>query len=245
MTHQPRHPVEILIDNLSSVEPYPPKVVKVEHPHRIAGTAFFPGGHGLWAPQGGLPNLPARPVMLLGNNWGIVSDHEVARVAGAENMADPTWRNLLRILELAAIPPTRCFFTNVFMGLMDGDRNVDEFPGLRDKAFCERCSEFLRLQLRVIAPSVVVAMGSVAISMLSGASGDLASWRGPKGGELSFKAIEESRSEVVRLVRVEGVTAHFAAVAMKHPCFAVNLSRGFQREAGLLRSAIGAAAIAG
>jgi hypothetical protein len=234
------HPVEVLVEHLPTVEPYPSGVAPVSQSKRIAGSSFFPGGNGLWAPSGGMPDLPPRPVMVLGNNWGIVSDHESAFAEGAERMSHPTWRNLLSILRLAELPTQDCFFTNAFMGLMDSDSNIDDFPGARDHEFCRRCRDYLRLQLRTVEPRLVIAMGSAAVWMLSELTPDLRGWRGPKGGRRSFKDIAASGSEVVSPVRVEGVAAPFVSVAMKHTSDARNLSQGFVHEAAVLRSGLAA-----
>ena len=65
----------------STVTAYGPGAVKVHR--RVDGTAFFPGGIGLWRglePYGdALPNFPRRPIMILGHNFDKVSGRVLSR----------------------------------------------------------------------------------------------------------------------------------------------------------------------
>ena len=62
-----RHPIEYLVDGLQNISCYPGGLVRV--PDRISGTAFFPGGYGLWREDGGpLPLMPCGEVMVLGQD---------------------------------------------------------------------------------------------------------------------------------------------------------------------------------
>ena len=46
-----RHPIEYLVDGLQNISYYPGWTRP--GPDRISGTAFFPGGYGLWREDGG------------------------------------------------------------------------------------------------------------------------------------------------------------------------------------------------
>lgn len=63
------HEAERLWNELSNVEPYPEGVLAVPEP--IIGTAFFPGGFGLWNPVATkpLPPMPKGGVMVLGQDF--------------------------------------------------------------------------------------------------------------------------------------------------------------------------------
>jgi len=100
-----------------TVTAYGPGAVRVGRV--INGTAFFPGGTGLWRgvqPRGESPSyFPASPVMVLGHNFDKVAGHEGSCKRGIELMNGPTWHVLLRYLERAGVEPSDCFFTNVFV----------------------------------------------------------------------------------------------------------------------------------
>jgi hypothetical protein len=63
------HPVERLFALLATFGPYPKGVVQMNG--RIGGTAFFPGGAGLWNTRPGepLPPMPMGGVMVLGHSF--------------------------------------------------------------------------------------------------------------------------------------------------------------------------------
>lgn len=65
---QETHPVDRLFDRLRDISPYPDGVVPIPDP--IEGTAFFPGGAGLWGtePDTPLPPMPIGQVMIPGHD---------------------------------------------------------------------------------------------------------------------------------------------------------------------------------
>src|SRR5690349_18686141 len=119
MPENEENPVEKLFTQLSQFGPYPIGVVPV--PGRIAGTAFFPGGAGLWDAQVGkrLPRFPLGGVMVLGHDFDSVRSFNKSYAAGTEveRLGDgryrtgATWRNLLPVLKGAGIAFDDCFFT--------------------------------------------------------------------------------------------------------------------------------------
>src|SRR5205823_522257 len=96
--------------------PYPRGVVPV---HRaVTGTAFFPGGYGLWrrSTESQLPEFPVERTMVLGQDFDSEAGYLRTLLRdGPESNA--TWRNLLPFLHEVGISPETCFFTNLFMGL--------------------------------------------------------------------------------------------------------------------------------
>ena len=72
---------DVLFDRLfQEVEEYPEGVIGVprEYQDRISGTAFFPGGDGLFKPNGNR-EIRKSGVLVLGNNFGCWSDFELVK----------------------------------------------------------------------------------------------------------------------------------------------------------------------
>lgn len=105
-----------LFEQLRQFGTYPPGVRAVDGTSRVRGTAFFPAGNGLWDPQGLMPGLPERPLMVVAHNFGDPAAMEDAQKRGMEDMSGATWRNLRRLLSDALVSEQRCF-----PSLVDGD----------------------------------------------------------------------------------------------------------------------------
>lgn len=125
----------------------------------IPGTAFFPGGSGLWRgpePRGPLPDLfPDSPVMFAGHNFDSIRAFDKSFANGDEAGGD-FWRRLLGILAGASLNPERCFFTNVLMGLKPGSA-TGSMPSVH--GYKSQCSQFLQEQIEIVRPLAVVALG--------------------------------------------------------------------------------------
>jgi hypothetical protein len=143
------------------VEPYPADVLRV--PGCIGGTAFFPGGAGLWKlAKEPIPDFPVYGVMVLGQDFHSEDGFWESFRQGTEvsvTRTVPTWQQLLPLLEEAAIPLKQCFFTNAYMGLRQGSTTTGPFPGARDAAFLERCRRFLLRQVEAQQPAMILALG--------------------------------------------------------------------------------------
>jgi uracil-DNA glycosylase len=133
----------------------------------IPGTAFFPGGTGLWRgnqPFGRLPDsFPDAPVMFLGHNFDSIRAHDDSMLKGGEGQS-LFWRILLAYLSHAHIGPEKCFFTNALMGLKPGSAvgSMPAIPGYHDE-----CQAFLNSQIEIVKPSLIVALGQKAFSRVS------------------------------------------------------------------------------
>jgi Uracil DNA glycosylase superfamily len=142
---------------------YPPHIYKIEAPF-VVGTAFFPGGCGLWcglAPFAPAPQrFPETPVMFVGHNYAGAEAFRRLRAKGGEGGF--WWRDIvLPLLLEAGIDPTQAFFTNALMGLKDG-ASLGSMNASRQ--FEAECALFLREQIEIVRPSVVIAFGGDAYS---------------------------------------------------------------------------------
>ncbi len=133
----------------------------------VNGTAFFPGGSGLWRGSehfGKLPKFfPDAPVMFVAHNFDSVSAYEKCLLNGGEP-GSFFWRILLSYLCKAGIQPECCFFTNVLMGLKPGSAvgPMPEVPG-----YLKECQDFLRRQIEIVQPSLIIALGQKASTRLA------------------------------------------------------------------------------
>jgi hypothetical protein len=145
----------------ATVSAYHPQVVRTptQLEDLIPGTAFFPGGHGLWRgprERGSLPeHFPQSPVMFVGHNFDSVRAFRKSLTNGGEPTG-PFWTKLIAILQAASLSPEDCFFTNALMGLKPG-RATGPMPGVA--GYKDQCLSFLREQVEIVAPRAVVALG--------------------------------------------------------------------------------------
>lgn len=207
--------IDELFGHLDSLAPYPAGVVPV--PSRIPGTAFFPGGHGLWrtSPTAPLPVAPVGGIMILGHNWGTETDHKAACLPGFERMSDPTFRGLNAILDGAGIDRAECFMTNVYMGLLTGTSNVGTFPA--DLPFRQRCLTFLRRQLASLQPRAILVLGGDALQALATLSPELQCWLHSTDKRRTFPEIDAA-GQAIRLARFDGLDNPIPVAALTHPC---------------------------
>jgi hypothetical protein len=160
---------------------YPDGVVPV--PERIPGLAFFPGGLGLWGakPDAELPPMPIGGVMVLGHDFHSRAGYDESYRLGGERLTLPTWRNLLAVLDEAAIPRESCFFTNLYMGLRSGDKTTGVFPGASNDRFRRHCQDFLLRQLSVQRPRLIITLGIQVPPVVAELSDQLAPWATGRG----------------------------------------------------------------
>jgi hypothetical protein len=197
------------------VAPYPEGVVAVPTP--IRGTAFFPGGYGLWAPTGAdaTPAWPVGGVMVVGQDFHSEAGYNASYRAGREDERIPTWRHLVDILDRAGIALNRCFFTNAFMGLRRSKTCIGRFPGATDATFTARCASFLAVQIARQHPRLILTLGVHAPRVLALLSSSLHDWRGP----LTMKRLDTNGAGPVRLKVPFPEAAHVVAavVTLTHP----------------------------
>lgn len=215
-----RHPVDILFAELAAFGPYPEGVIPL--PARIAGTAFFPGGAGLWGVQPGqpLPPFPLGGVMILGHDFDSLAAFrksydagtEVETLANGAYRGGATWRNLLPLLHEAGIDPQECFFTNAYMGLRADDESMGQFPGASDADFVTRSKAFFLRQVDLQRPRVIITLGAWVPSLIAPLAPELSHWVGQR----SLGAIDRA-GPVVTGVRFGGAATPTTVVALTHP----------------------------
>jgi uracil-DNA glycosylase len=151
-------------------------------------------------------------------------------------------------LDQAGIPRERCFFTNAYMGLIDGPKATGKFPGARDPIFVKQCIDFLAAQIQVAQPRVILTLGKEVPLLLAELSPDLKSvWAGAKNlSELDARAVA-----LVPAARFAGLPAPAVVVALTHPSQRpLNIGRrcykglhGDEAEQALLKEALALAQI--
>ena len=168
------HPAVQLWAEHAPVAGYPPGVVPISEP--IRGTAFFPGGYGIWNPASShsIPLFPAGGIMILGQDFHSEAGYRISFASGSESLMMPTWRNLLGLLHEAGIASNGCFFTNAFMGLRAGSATTGRFRGAAVPEFVAFCRRFLARQLQVQHPSLILTLGIHAPRILAPLSPELA-----------------------------------------------------------------------
>ena len=217
-------------------------------PHRLPGTAFFPGGMGLWQAGDSPSPMPLGGVMVLGHDFYSEAGYRRFLESRGESTRGPTWRNLLELLHRVGVGPERCFFTNAYMGLRAGSQNTGRFPGARDGGFVERCRVFLGEQIRAQSPRLILTLGSHVPAVLAPLSEDLAPWL----KAASLKALDEAAYPLVPDARFpRGLRVTVAALVHPSIRWASVLRRryagleGDAAEMALLKDAVRSSGIVG
>lgn len=182
----------------------------------IEGTAFFPGGRGLWLEDRdhAQAKLPVSGIMVLGHNFDSTTGYEASVSRKKENLNGPTWRNLIKLLEEAKIPLNECFFTNFYMGVIDGTSSTGKFPGAKDRGFVDQCRQLFTEQIRLQKPSVIFVLGTAIPRLISSMSGDLSPW----AKATSLKKIDEKGALFTKVLFTEADHT-CAVVSLVHPSY--------------------------
>jgi hypothetical protein len=225
------HPIEGLFTSLQQVRPYIGGMVEVPRP--LSGLGFFPGGDGLWKPEGVIqrPPLPVGGIMILGNNFQCEANFEALAKADTEDRhRDATWRNLIALLGAERIEPIQCFFTNAFMGLVEGSDAMATVPAMRDAGFVGRCRAFLEEQLRLLQPRLVLALGTKVPAFLAPLSSGTRRWERAR----TWTEIDRQDGALVTSAELPGLGQPAVIACLLHPSFrGPNLRlRKFQGHAG-------------
>lgn len=203
---------------------YPSGVCQVGE--QIEGTSFFPGGHGLWMPDGGTAAFPYKGIMVLGHDFHSEVGHKKLLKNKQEDLDGPTWGPLRALLEDTGIPPESCFFTNAYMGLRMGAHATGQFPGQSDCKFVCHCQHFFLHQLAVQKPKLILALGNHVPGFLNSITPALSAWRKCN----TFMKRDLAGCSVVKNVQLlAGDPSYRAAiVSLTHPSFRrLNVHRRF------------------
>lgn len=149
--------------------------------------------------------------MILGHDFHSESGYAASLERGRESENQPTWRNLLKVLRAAEIPLEKCFFTNFYMGLREGEATTGVFPGASDATFRRHCSEFFIEQLDVMRPSLIVTLGKYVPVLIAPLSPELKGWcdcqsfrqidnAGPVQSHCRFDGLSDFKATVVALI---------------------------------------------
>ena len=202
-------------DPRAKLRPLPPG-------ERIEGTAFFPGGTGLWgAPQN--RRFPVGGVMVLGNTFDSLEGFRRMLRAGAEIRVDgptswvartgQTWDRLARLLVDAGIDPRRCWCTNAYPGLIEQRKgNLGSAGVRRGSELRAWCDAFFLRSVQLLQPSVILALGGEPIRFLGPLIG-VDSWTQGVIGRI------DEAGDPVRTASLAGVD--LTAVALLHPCLRI------------------------
>jgi len=203
--------IDLIHAKLQQITDYPAGVSRQEG--RIAGTAFFPGGDGLWKEEGLNDDLTIGGIMVVGHNFDNVSGFQQSLAQGSEPVTCPTWRNITSLLREANIELTRCFFTNVYVGLMQTTSNVGKFPGATSAAFRQQCVDFLQQQIALQQPSLILTLGAFVPPLLASLSPQLASWQGiQRVGQL-----DANQTALIKQAAFCAGSVHANVLALTHP----------------------------
>lgn len=162
------HPVEQLFEHLQDLRPFVGGMVEIYQ--HLPGLGFFPGGDGLWKAPGqqSRPPMPIGGIMVLGNNFQCEANYPALLETGEENrQKDATWRGLLNFLATVHIPPSKCFFTNAYPALVEGDDPKRTVRGMSDPEFLKRCRAFFLRQLALVQPRIILALGTKVPTFLA------------------------------------------------------------------------------
>lgn len=131
------------------------------------GTAFFPGGSGLWRgeePFGALPeHFPERTVMFVAHNFDKNSSYQKSLTRGSEVLKDLFWVYMRAYITEAGLSESQCFFTNALMGLqpLKATAPMDTAP-----LFREQCRALMQKQIAIVKPRCIAILGDDATEEL-------------------------------------------------------------------------------
>jgi len=133
---------------------------------------FFPYGNGL---DVGVQKFPSGKIMVLGQDFGnqeYVSKLYLKPDNGERKKENPTWRNLITILDKSEIELSDCFFTNSIMGVRKKGENImGKSPPFKSKnkngkEFIDYCYDFFVEQVNIQRPKLIICLGKYVYHFL-------------------------------------------------------------------------------
>lgn len=244
------HPVDVLFQALPMVEPYGRGMVKV--PASLRGLGFFPGGDGLWKEPGAKlrGELPVGRILVIGNNFQCTEKFTSLASADEEDPDnDKTWRNLLTLFAEVGINRSDCFFSNAFMGLVEGGKPTRTVAGMRDAGFLQRCREFMKIQIALLKPRLILTLGTKIPAFLAPLISRPTHWAKAK----SWREIDGGDGPLLTDVHFPEVGHVVTVACLVHPCMRYGNVRfrsygsltGADGEGAMLRDALRRSGLAG
>ncbi len=225
--------VDKLLENLDLLS-YPDTMTKVRQ--RVSGVAFFPVGNGSIPSE---PSISGKKYMILGQDFDTVDNYEKVLEQGEESLSgNPTWSNLLKLLEEAAILKEDCFFTNAIPALRSTGLSYGKSPAFKDPEFIEACRKFFLLQIKMQQPKAVFVLGKEVAKFLSF---EIAEWK----IIASFNAVDSANLQVLPKTLSNGIKSTF--VLLTHPSFrgsnvhrrTYEVANGHEAEVKMIQKAVG------
>jgi uracil-DNA glycosylase len=110
-------------------------------------------------------------------------------------MNNGTWLFLLEYLRAAELDPLDCFFTNALVGLQPLKAEGAMYAV---DAFYQECRVFLKKQINIVRPRLIVALGQKAIEELNFVRTDVPSIQLMHPGALLYIKSSERGAYIVR-----------------------------------------------
>jgi hypothetical protein len=183
-------------------------------PRIFSGTAFFPGGEGLWKENVSNINsiFPKGKIMVLGHDFGSVKGYKIStKHKNGENLETQTWQNLQEWFKQYL---NDIFFTNAYMGIR---RKGAVGKINRGYNFNKQCFDFLKKQIEIQTPKVIFTLGIEPLKALD-KTFDLYYGKGflKRKGEIDFSYIDRERNLAIQEIQLlNGYTPMI--VALTHP----------------------------
>jgi len=202
--------IQILFDEIAKYNTYPDSMLRICG--EIKGVAFFPGGKGTIDCS---DDLSDKKIMILGQDFDCEKNYKTSLDKGTEDIKkNPTWRNILKLLEESGIKGNQCFFTNAIMGIRKGNIGTGKSPAFRNKGFIEYCQRFFIKQIDVQKPRLIIVLGLATAEFLSSINEKLAPW----GGIKNFQEVDENDLQVIQNVHfIDGLSTNLVLIV--HPSF--------------------------
>lgn len=200
--------IDMLFNKLEEYPYYPSTMSQIRG--EIKGTSFFPGGKGI---IDGNEKISTKKFMMLGQDWGTLKGYITDVENGQEPiMSNPTWRNLLNLLDECRIKSSDCFFTNAIMGVRQEGNVIGPSPAFRDVVFIQNCRQLFLFQLEIQRPKYLFVLGHQVAKFLAGTSTQLEAWSKAK----TYKAFDEQNEQIKKnIIFQNGVSSNL--VLLMHP----------------------------
>lgn len=146
------------------VTKYPNGVVEV--PKMLYIKEFFPGGIGFTT----CSNIEKEfEVLVFAHDFDSKNNYYKYKEDGSHEN-NSTLDNLEKMLqEIKGVCIEDCFLSNAIMGLRNSDKNTGEYAPFKDKNFLKLNEEFIRMQIEIIHPKLIITLGNDSLEIVKNA----------------------------------------------------------------------------